>query len=167
MINTMKNLIAILITVFTTNISSSQNNVEFKFDKVSVKFITTINNNNYHQKIEIINNFDSDIYIPKIISNEINFFNLGNKLYLYCGISFSLLGEPKMYNDVNLIKVEKGKNYVYELDIPKTKDVEIICLGFEYLKNFKSDANNIHNKAGNFCRIRKLSYRTKYKYYHR
>lgn len=134
----MRKIVLSIILLCLSNIAFGQNKSIFKLDKLVMSQTISEINNNYQVIIEITNNNDFDIFIPKLISDELSFFEMGNKLYIYQGLSFSLLGEQNPDSEITLIKINSKEVYKHEINIPKKSKIEFICVGLEYLSDISS-----------------------------
>lgn len=132
----MKRLFIILV-ILLANSAFSQKNIFYKFDKLLVNVSVELTGENYQVSIEFINNSDKDIFIPKLVSDDLNFFVSGNKIYSFYGLSFSLFGEQNPHVDVQLLKIISKEKYVHTVVIPVRNNIETLCFGFDYLRSVK------------------------------
>lgn len=162
MIIKMKKLFLSIVLLCFSNIVLGQDKSTFKLDKLFMYQTISENEKGYQVLIEIINKNDYDIFIPKLISDELNFFNLGNKLYIYYGLSFSLLGEQNPDSQIDLIRLKSKGVYTQEINIIKKSKIEFICVGLEYLSSIKSKYHKTLVVGYEYYNLNKTSFYVEY-----
>lgn len=127
--------ITLILSILLSFSSFAQKEVNVIINKIEVKYIIYNEEREYKIDMVIKNNSENNVYLPELISDDLNFFSLGNKLFLYYGLSFSLLGEQNPASTSKLIELKGKENYYRQIIVSKTSTatVDTFCIGFEYL----------------------------------
>jgi len=127
--------ISLILFILFSSFSYAQKEINITFNKLEIKYIIFDNDKNYKVDLFVKNNSESNIYLPELINDDLNFFILGNRLYLYYGLTFSLLGEQNPMGNSNLIDLKSKEFYSRTITILKKNliRVDTLCVGIEYL----------------------------------